>query len=235
MSVFEAYDKGAIVPALPDREGNITEGHGFNILLGQERPHRDARSRCLRSMMRRTVIELAPELQIACVSQPMKASACLPRMRYSSRRQQAASCPSPNSTAARSVTAARAVSQGPSMTCTGAGTKRLEALQPIMGRLSHLHEQCRKANCQPAALLVSSPSLMCSTWNRARSSGATYLDFTLRISDPKIASSTWSDMEHNSCCASGKPTGKPGLWNDRWDAESTFNSSSIPWRRSSMH
>ena len=31
MAVFEAYDKGAIVPVLPDRDGNITEGPGFNI------------------------------------------------------------------------------------------------------------------------------------------------------------------------------------------------------------
>ncbi len=74
MAVFEAYDKGAIVPVLPDRDGNVTEGPGFNIFSVRNGRIVTPDRGIFEGMTRRTVIELAPELQIACEVRPLKAA-----------------------------------------------------------------------------------------------------------------------------------------------------------------
>jgi branched-chain amino acid aminotransferase len=73
MGIFEAYDKDALVPVLLDREGNVTEGPGFNIFSVKDEklatPHRGL----FEGMTRRTVIELATRLGPACEVRPVSA------------------------------------------------------------------------------------------------------------------------------------------------------------------
>jgi branched-chain amino acid aminotransferase len=74
MGTFEAQDAGADVPLLPDRDGNVTEGPGFNIfaLFGRTlvTPDRGV----FEGMTRRSVMELAPELQLAAEARALHAS-----------------------------------------------------------------------------------------------------------------------------------------------------------------
>lgn len=73
-AIFEAQDGGADVPLLPDREGNVTEGPGFNVfaLFGRTlvTPDRGV----FEGMTRLSVIELAPELQLAAEARPLPAA-----------------------------------------------------------------------------------------------------------------------------------------------------------------
>jgi branched-chain amino acid aminotransferase len=72
--IFEAQDAGADVPLLPDRDGNVTEGPGFNIfaLFGRRlvTPDRGV----FEGMTRQSVIDLAPELQLAVEARALPAS-----------------------------------------------------------------------------------------------------------------------------------------------------------------
>lgn len=74
MGIFEAQDAGADVPLLPDRDGNVTEGPGFNVfaLFGRRLVTPDRGM--FEGMTRRSVMELAPELQLAVEARALHAS-----------------------------------------------------------------------------------------------------------------------------------------------------------------
>jgi branched-subunit amino acid aminotransferase/4-amino-4-deoxychorismate lyase len=57
--VIEAGDRGAIYPILPDGDGNITEGSGFNIFVVKDGVLRTPRRGVLEGVTRRTVLEIA--------------------------------------------------------------------------------------------------------------------------------------------------------------------------------
>lgn len=73
MGIFEAQDRGADVPCLPDRDGNVTEGPGFNVFALRGRTLVTPDRGMFEGMTRRSVIELAPELQLAVEERPLPA------------------------------------------------------------------------------------------------------------------------------------------------------------------
>lgn len=60
--LFEAYDKGCDTCVLPDRDGNITEGPGFNVFVIREGAVLTPPDNVLEGITRRTVGELCAEL-----------------------------------------------------------------------------------------------------------------------------------------------------------------------------
>lgn len=62
--VYEAYDRGGYTVVLPDAEGNITEGPGFNVFVYYEGALLTPESGVLEGITRRTVLDLADELGI---------------------------------------------------------------------------------------------------------------------------------------------------------------------------
>ncbi|MDH6234044.1 branched-chain amino acid aminotransferase [Mesorhizobium soli] len=73
MGILEAYDRDAVVAALVDRDGNITEGAGFNVFAVSNGVLATPESGMFEGMTRRTVIELARELGIGCEVRPVSA------------------------------------------------------------------------------------------------------------------------------------------------------------------
>ncbi len=71
--IFEAYDRDAVVAVLIDREGNITEGAGFNVFAVRDGVLATPDRGVFEGMTRRTVIELAREAGIACEIRPVSA------------------------------------------------------------------------------------------------------------------------------------------------------------------
>jgi branched-chain amino acid aminotransferase len=71
MGIFEAYDRDALVAVLVDREGNITEGAGFNVFTVRDGVLATPNRGIFEGMTRRTVIELAAELDIPCEVRPV--------------------------------------------------------------------------------------------------------------------------------------------------------------------
>ena len=63
--IYEAFDKGAYTAVLPDAQGNITEGPGFNVFVYHHGTLRTPAAGVLEGITRRTVIELAEEQGIA--------------------------------------------------------------------------------------------------------------------------------------------------------------------------
>lgn len=63
-AVYEAYDRGGYTVVLPDAEGNITEGPGFNVFVYYEDTLLTPESGVLEGITRRTVLDLADELGI---------------------------------------------------------------------------------------------------------------------------------------------------------------------------
>ena len=57
--VIEAGDRGATYPILPDGDGNITEGSGYNIFVVKDGVLRTPRRGVLEGVTRRTVLEIA--------------------------------------------------------------------------------------------------------------------------------------------------------------------------------
>jgi branched-subunit amino acid aminotransferase/4-amino-4-deoxychorismate lyase len=57
--IFEAGDREAHVPFLPDGDGNITEGAGFNIFTVNDGVFRTPRRGVLEGVTRKTVVEIA--------------------------------------------------------------------------------------------------------------------------------------------------------------------------------
>lgn len=64
MGIFDAYDKGALVSVLSDGDGNVTEGAGFNIFALKGNVLVTPDRGVFEGMTRRTVMELAPGLQL---------------------------------------------------------------------------------------------------------------------------------------------------------------------------
>ena len=59
--LFEAYDNGADTTLLADRDGNITEGPGFNAFIIKGNNVATPDRHCLKGITRRTTLELAEE------------------------------------------------------------------------------------------------------------------------------------------------------------------------------
>jgi branched-chain amino acid aminotransferase len=62
--LFEAYERGAVTAVLPDADGNITEGPGFNVFALVDGTFVSPASGVLEGITRRTVLELAAGLGI---------------------------------------------------------------------------------------------------------------------------------------------------------------------------
>jgi branched-chain amino acid aminotransferase len=73
MGILEAYDRDAVVAVLVDRDGNVTEGAGFNVFAVSNGVLATPESGMFEGMTRRTVIELAQELGIGCEVRPVRA------------------------------------------------------------------------------------------------------------------------------------------------------------------
>ncbi|PSJ51784.1 aminotransferase class IV [Pseudaminobacter soli (ex Li et al. 2025)] len=71
MGIFEAYDRDAVAAVLVDRDGNVTEGAGFNVFAVRNGVLATPESGMFEGMTRRTVIELAQELGIGCEVRPV--------------------------------------------------------------------------------------------------------------------------------------------------------------------
>ena len=74
MGIFEAYDRDAVVAVLPDRDGNVTEGAGFNLFAVRNGRLATPDRGVFEGMTRRTMIELAAELQIPVEVRPVSAA-----------------------------------------------------------------------------------------------------------------------------------------------------------------
>ncbi|UYN97290.1 MAG: aminotransferase class IV [Enhydrobacter sp.] len=74
MALFEAYDRDATLAILPDRHGNITEGPGFNLFLVKDGALATPDRGLFEGITRRTVIELAADLQLKCQVRPVAAA-----------------------------------------------------------------------------------------------------------------------------------------------------------------
>lgn len=61
---FEAHERGGTVSVLPDLDGNLTEGPGFNVFLLIEGELRTPDRGVLQGITRRTILELADEQHI---------------------------------------------------------------------------------------------------------------------------------------------------------------------------
>ena len=59
--IYEAYDRGGFTVVLPDAEGNITEGPGFNIFVYYENQLLTPARGVLEGITRQTVVDLAEE------------------------------------------------------------------------------------------------------------------------------------------------------------------------------
>ncbi len=64
MGIFQAYDRGAVVAVLPDRDNNVTEGAGFNIFAVTDDRLVTPDRGVFEGLTRQTVIELAHELKM---------------------------------------------------------------------------------------------------------------------------------------------------------------------------
>jgi len=62
--LFEAYDRGASYAVLPDTDGNVTEGRGWNIFVLTGGRLRSPDSGVLEGITRRTVMEIADRLNV---------------------------------------------------------------------------------------------------------------------------------------------------------------------------
>ncbi|MEM9464346.1 MAG: aminotransferase class IV [Actinomycetota bacterium] len=71
---FEARDRGGTMAALPDLDGNITEGPGFNVFFLVDDVLCTPDSGVLEGITRRTVLELAEEAGIATRLAPIPAA-----------------------------------------------------------------------------------------------------------------------------------------------------------------
>lgn len=66
MGIFEAYDRDATVAILPAADGSITEGPGFNIFVVKDGALATPARGLFEGITRRTVIEIAADLQLRC-------------------------------------------------------------------------------------------------------------------------------------------------------------------------
>lgn len=71
MGIFEAYDRDALISVLLDHEGNVTEGAGFNIFVVKDGALATPDRNVFEGMTRRTVIEMAAQMQLPCAVRPV--------------------------------------------------------------------------------------------------------------------------------------------------------------------
>lgn len=71
--ILEAYDRDATVPILPAADGTVTEGPGFNVFVVKDGALATPDRGLFEGMTRRTVIELAAEIQLRCELRPVRA------------------------------------------------------------------------------------------------------------------------------------------------------------------
>lgn len=71
MGIFEAYDRDATVAVLTDGAGNLTEGAGFNIFVVRDGVLATPDRGMFEGMTRRTVIEMAKQMGVACEVRPV--------------------------------------------------------------------------------------------------------------------------------------------------------------------
>ncbi|CAB1083357.1 Branched-chain amino acid aminotransferase (EC [Olavius algarvensis Delta 1 endosymbiont] len=71
--IYEAYDRGGFTAVLPDAEGYITEGPGFNIFVYSDDTLLTPASGVLEGITRQTVLELAEEQGIPSLQTMFKA------------------------------------------------------------------------------------------------------------------------------------------------------------------
>jgi len=62
--IYEAYDRGGYTVVLPDAEGNITEGPGFNVFVYYRGSLLTPAHGVLKGITRQTMIDLAEEQDI---------------------------------------------------------------------------------------------------------------------------------------------------------------------------
>ncbi len=74
MGLFEAYDRGGDTVVLTDKDGNVTEGPGFNLFAVKDGRLLTPDAGCLDGMTRDTVFELAAETNLNCTPAPLPAS-----------------------------------------------------------------------------------------------------------------------------------------------------------------
>ena len=73
MGIFEAYDRDATVAAMPGADGTITEGPGFNIFIVKDGSLATPERGLFEGITRRTVFEIAADLQLRCEVRPVRA------------------------------------------------------------------------------------------------------------------------------------------------------------------
>jgi len=77
MGIFEAYDRDATVCAMPAADGTITEGPGFNIFVVKNGALATPERGLFEGITRRTVFEIAADLQLRCEVRPVRAEEVL--------------------------------------------------------------------------------------------------------------------------------------------------------------
>ncbi len=102
--MFEAFDRGAMNPVLPDGNGNVTEGPGFNIFAVLAETLSTPAHGVLEGVTRRTVLEIADEFGSRRASPTSRSTTSTTPARSFSPAPPAASCRSAPSTAIRSPT-----------------------------------------------------------------------------------------------------------------------------------
>ncbi|RVT95831.1 branched-chain amino acid transferase [Rhodovarius crocodyli] len=73
MSLFEAYDRDATATILPLADGTVTEGPGFNVFILKNGVLATPDRGMFEGITRRTVTEIAADLQIRCELRPVRA------------------------------------------------------------------------------------------------------------------------------------------------------------------
>jgi len=74
MGLFEAFDRGGDTVVLVNRNGDLTEGPGFNLFLVQNGSLTTPDTGVLNGMTRRTLFELCAELKIQCLAAQIPAT-----------------------------------------------------------------------------------------------------------------------------------------------------------------
>ncbi|WP_334174312.1 aminotransferase class IV [Pseudoxanthobacter sp.] len=69
--LFEAYDQGADFAVLPDADGNLTEGPGFNVFIVRDGAVATPDRGALEGVTRASVLELCAELGLPCAVRPV--------------------------------------------------------------------------------------------------------------------------------------------------------------------
>lgn len=72
--LFDAYDRGGDTVVLVDRDGNLTEGPGFNLFVVQDGVLSTPDSGVLEGVTRRSVMEIAAGLNVAVRQRPVPAA-----------------------------------------------------------------------------------------------------------------------------------------------------------------